>query len=95
MDANQKPMPNPQTGCQPVRLFWQPPETPARNKAMLSFFDRNGRTYCNVGTIGHVDWGMSPLTAAIIYNLPAVRHKLKRTRDWLLDQTPITHAQVF
>lgn len=64
-------------------LSWQPPEPFAKRDAMVSFFNQNGRTYANVGTIGHVDWGMSPLTAAIIYNLPAVRHKLKRMRDWL------------
>lgn len=79
----------------PFFLHWQPPEPTARRNVLLSFFNRNGRTYCNVGTIGHVDWGMKPLTAAIIYNLPAVRHKLKRTRDWLSEPALITHAQVF
>lgn len=70
-------------------LSWQPPEPVSRRNVLVSFFAQNGNTFCNVGTIGHVDWGMSPLTAAVLYNLPAARHKLKRGRDWLMpDHVP-------
>lgn len=70
-------------------LSWTPPEPTTKRNMLASFFARNGRTYAAIGTIGHVDWGMKPLSAAIIYNLPAVRHKLKRMRDWFpLDRPP-------
>lgn len=90
------------SGCHPTKessifLSWTPPEPYAKRNVLASFFARNGQTFCNVGTIGHVDWGMKPLTAAIIYNLPAVRHKLKRMRDWFpLDRPPYyTQASEF
>ncbi|QXO09644.1 hypothetical protein pEaSNUABM11_00220 [Erwinia phage pEa_SNUABM_11] len=69
----------------PLYLTWTPPCS-SRNRFLTfhetelkRFFGWEHRRFVNVGTIGHVEWGMKPLTAAIIYNLPAVRHKLKRS----------------
>lgn len=65
----------------PIQLSWQPPEPTKRHNLLVSFFEKDGTRFCNVGTIGHVEWPLKSLAAAIIYNLPAVRHKLKRN-NW-------------